>query len=153
MAGQDDSVEDLKIILGTQERTCYKRLSRIKASRENADGLQEAPTRGDQPPSGFEGVGTSGQAGFATSSTVGVTTNSLLQTVGDEVEIGGGSSLAVGSREISSIKTAVPKFGSSVEFSLWKRRFEGFAFANDCMQAFTTAIDMSVGDPSVFLVF
>ena len=55
----------------------------------------------------------------------------------------------MGSREISSIKSAVPKFGSSVEFLLWKRRFEGFALANDCMQAFTTAIDMPVDDPSV----
>ena len=55
----------------------------------------------------------------------------------------------MGSREISSIKSAVPKFGSSVEFLLWKRRFEGFALANDCMQAFTTTIDMPVGDPSV----
>ena len=83
MAGQDDSVEDLKIILGTQERTCYKRLSRIKASRENADGLQEAPTRGDQPPSGFEGVGTSGQAEFAASRTVGVYTDILLKPLSD----------------------------------------------------------------------
>ena len=51
-------------------------------------------------------------------------------------------------REISSIKTAVPKLGSSVEFPLWKRRFEGFDLAKDCMQAFTTTIDMPVGDPS-----
>ena len=59
----------------------------------------------------------------------------------------------MGSREISSIKPAVPKFGSSVEFPLWKRRFEGFDLANDCMEAFTTAIDMPVGDPSVTSCF
>ena len=55
----------------------------------------------------------------------------------------------MGSREISSIESAIPKFGSSVEFPLWKRRFEGFALANDCMQGFTTAIDTPAGDPSV----
>ena len=60
----------------------------------------------------------------------------------------------MGSRETSSIKSAVPKFNSSgVEFPLWKRRFEGLALANDCMQAFTTAIDMPVGDPSVTSLF
>ena len=40
---------------------------------------------------------------------VGVNTYSLLQTVDDEVEIAGGRNLAVGSREVSSIKSAVPK--------------------------------------------
>ena len=84
------------------------------------------------------------------SSRVGVNSDSLLQTVGDEVEIAGGSSLAVGSRETSSIKSAVSKFnGSGVDFPLWKRRFEGFDLANDCIQAFTTAIDMPAGNPSV----
>ena len=57
MAGQDDIVGELKIILRTQKRTCLKRPSLIKVSRENADGLQQASTRGDQPPSGFERVG------------------------------------------------------------------------------------------------
>ena len=52
----------------------------------------------------------------------------------------------MGSRQINGIKTA---FGSSVEFPLWKTRFEGLALVNDCMQAFTTAVDMPVGDPSV----
>ena len=42
-------------------------------------------------------------AGYVTSGLVGVTENSLLQTVGDEVEIAGGSSLTVGSRLTSSI--------------------------------------------------
>ena len=56
----------------------------------------------------------------------------------------------MGSRDTSSIKSALPKFnGSGVEFPLWKRRFEGFALANDCMRAFMTAIDMPVGNPSV----
>ena len=58
MAGQDDIVEELKVILGTQERTCEKGLSRIKVSRQNADGLQQASTRGDQPPLVFERDGT-----------------------------------------------------------------------------------------------
>ena len=108
-----------------QARTFEERLSAIEASRD-AGGLQEASAGGDQPLTGFVGAGTSEQAGFAASRRVGVNTDSLLQTVGDEVEIAGGSSLAVGSREISSIEYAVPKFGSSVEFSLWKRRVEGF---------------------------
>ena len=140
--------EDLKEQLAMQARTFEERLSAIEASPD-AGGLQEASAGGDQPPTGFVGVGTSEQAGFAGSRRVGVNSDSLLQTVGDEDEIAGGSSLAVGSREIRSIKSAVPKFGSSVEFPLWKRRFEGFALANDCMQAFTTTIDMPVGDPSV----
>ena len=74
--------------LATQARTFEKRLSAIEVGRD-AGGLQEASAGGDQPPTGFEGVGTSGQAGFATSSRVGVTTSSLLQTVGDQVEIAG----------------------------------------------------------------
>ena len=148
----EQTIEDLKQQLATQARTFEERLSEIEANR-GAGGQQEASAGGDQPPTGFVGVGTSEQAGFAASSRVGVNTDSLLQTVGDEVEIAGGSSLAVGSREISSIKSAVPKLGSSVEFPLWKRRFEGFALANDCMQAFKTAIDMPVGDPSVTSCF
>ena len=32
---------------------------------------------------------------------------------------------------------------------MWNRRFKGFALANNCMQAFTTVTDMTVGDPSV----
>ena len=44
------------------------------------------------------------QAGFAASLQVVVNTDSLLQTVGGEVEIAGGSILTVGSREISSMK-------------------------------------------------
>ena len=32
---------------------------------------------------------------------------------------------------------------------MWKRRFEGFALSNDCMQVFTSVIDMPIGDPSV----
>ena len=58
----------------------------------------------------------------------------------------------MGSREIGSMKTVVCKLGGrvySVEFPLWKRRFEGCALANDCMQAFTTVTDIPVGDPSV----
>ena len=99
---------------------------------------------------GFEGVGAGGQAGFAPSSRVGVTTNSLLQTIGDSVSIAGGSSLSIGPRETSSIKFAVSKFnGSSVEYHMRKRRFEGYAITNGCMQAFKTVTDMMVGDPSV----
>lgn len=73
----------------------------------------------------------------------------VLRIIGDEVKIAGRRSLAVGSREIRSVKTAVPKLGSSVEFPLWKKRFEGFALPNDCTQAFTTAPNMPVGDSSV----
>ena len=143
--GDQETIEDLKDRLASQARLFEERLSVIEASRD-ADGLQEAPAGGDQPPTGFEGVGT----GFATSSRVGVTINGLLQTVGDEVEIAAGSSLAVGSRATSSIKSAVAKSnGSGVEFPLWRRRFEGCSLANDCIQAFTTAIDMPVGDPSL----
>ena len=66
------------------------------------------------------------------------------------VDISGGSSLSIGPKETSSIKSAVPKFtGSGVEYRLWKRRFEGYAVTSGCMQAFTTVTDMMVGDPSV----
>ena len=123
--GDQETIEDLKERFASQARLFEERLSAIEASRD-AGGLQEASAGGDQPPTGFVGAGTSEQAAFA-----------------------GGSSLAVGSREISSIESAIPKFGSSVEFPLWKRRFEGFALTNDCMQAFTSAIDIPVGDPSV----
>ena len=118
----------MKERLASQARLFEERLSAIEGSQD-AGGLQEASAGGDQPLTGFVGAGTSEQAGFAASRRVGVNTDSLLQNVGDEVEIAGGSSLAVGSREISSIKSAVPKFGSSVEIPLWKRRFEGFALA------------------------
>ena len=121
----------------------------MEACRD-AGGLQEVSAGGEQPPTYFGGVGTSGEAGFATSSRVGITTNSLLQTVVDEVEIAGEGSLAVGSRETSNMKCAVPNFnGSGVKFALWKRRVKGFADANDFMAPFTVAIDMPVGDPSV----
>ena len=80
--------------LSSQTRPFEERLSAIEASRD-AGELQEASAGGDEPPTGFEGIGTSGQAEFATSSRVGVTTNKLLQTVADEVEIARGSSLAV----------------------------------------------------------
>ena len=66
------------------------------------------------------------------------------------VDISGGSSLSIGPRETSSIKSAVPKFnGSGVEYPLRKRREEGYAITSGCMQAFTTVTDMMVGDPSV----
>ena len=110
-------VEDLKEQLATQARTFEERLPAIEASRD-AGGLQEASAGGDQPLTGFVGAGTSEQAGFAASRRVGVNTDSLLQNVGDEVEIAGGSSLAVGSPEMIFIKTAVPKLGSSVELPL-----------------------------------
>ena len=141
--GDQETIEDCKKRLASQARLFEEMLSAIGASRQEASA-------GDQSPTGFEGVGTSGQRGFATSGRVGVITTSLLQTVGDEFEIAGGSSLAVGSLETSSIKSAGPQFnGSGVELPLWKRGFNGFALANDCMQTFTTAIDMPVGDPSV----
>ena len=136
--GDHETVENLKDRLASQAKLFEERLLAIEASRD-ARGLQEASAGGDQPLTGFEGVGTSGLAGFATSSRVGVTTNSLLHTVGDEVVIAGGSSLAMGSRETSSIKSAVPKFNGSVEFPVWNRRCEGFTLANDCMQALTAA--------------
>ena len=39
--------------------------------------------------------------------------------------------------------------GSGVGYSLWKRRFEGYAITSGCMQAFTTVTDIMVDDPSV----
>ena len=126
--GDHETLEDLKEQLASQARLFEGRLSAIEASRENTGGLQAAPTGGDQPSSGVEGAGTSEQAGFASSRRFGVTTDSLLQTIGDFVDISRGSSLSIGPRETSSIKSAVPKFnGSSVEYPLWKRRFEGYA--------------------------
>ena len=106
MADQQ-TVGDLKEKLATQARTFEKRLSAIEASREITGGLQEASAGGDQPPTGFEGV----QAGFAASSSVGVNADSLLPTVGDEVEIAGGGSLAARSREISSRGTRKDRGG------------------------------------------
>ena len=47
----------------------------------------------------------------------GVNIKSLLQNV--EVEVARGSSFALGSREISSIKTVVPKPGNSVDFPFY----------------------------------
>ena len=147
--GDQEIIEDLKEQLASQARLFVERLSAIEASRENTVGLQAAPTGGDQPSSGVEGAGTSEQAGFASSRRFGVATDSLPQTIGD-VDISGGSSLSIGPRETSSIKSGVPKFnGSSVEYPLWKRRFEGSAITSGCMQAFTTVTDMMVGDPSV----
>ena len=108
----------LKAQLAAQARLFEEKLSAIEASRNNTGGLQEAPAGRDQPPPGFEGAGTSGQGGFSSSRRAGVITDSLLRAAGDEVEIAGGSSLAVGSPEMISIKTAVPKLGSSVELPL-----------------------------------
>ena len=88
------------------------------------------------------------RVGSASGRRGGVNPDSLPQAVG-EVGIVGGSTFALSPREISSIKTAVPKLGSSADFPLWKRRFEGFALSNDCMQSYTSTIDMPVGDPSV----
>ena len=59
----------------------------------------------------------------------------------------------MGSLESGIIQSANPKFNGGVQFPLWKQRFEGVALANDRMQAFTTAIDMPVGDPSVTSCF
>ena len=64
---------------------------------------------GNQPQPGFEGAGASEQAMFASSRRVGVTTDSLLRLVGDDVEIAGGSSFVVRSPEMSSLKTSLPK--------------------------------------------
>ena len=100
----EQTIEDLKQQLATQARTFEERLSEIEANR-GAGGQQEASAGGDQPPTGFVG-------GFAASRRLGVTTDIMLQPVGDEVDIAGGSSLAVGSREISRSKSAVPKFGT-----------------------------------------
>ena len=98
----------------------------------------------------LEGAGTSEQAGFASIRRFGVATDSLLQTVGDDVVISWGRSPSIGHRETSNIKSTVPKFNcSGGEFPLWNRRFEGYAITSGCMQAFTTVIDMMVGDPSV----
>ena len=133
--GDHETIEDLKEQLASQARLFDKRLSAIEASRENTGGLQAAPTGGDQPSSGVEGAGTSEQAGFASCRRFRVTTDSLLQTIGDDVDISGGSSLSNEPRETSSIKSAVPKFnGSGMDYPLWKRRFEGYAITSGCMQ-------------------
>ena len=60
-----ETMEDLKERLASQAKLFEERLSAIEASRD-AGGRQEASAGGDQPPTGLEGVGTSGQAGFAT---------------------------------------------------------------------------------------
>ena len=65
MAGQQ-TIEDLKEQLATQARTFEERLSVIEASWD-ACGLQEASAGGDQAPTALVDVGTSEQAGFATS--------------------------------------------------------------------------------------
>ena len=134
--GGHETVKYPKEQLASQARLFEERLSAIEESRENTGGLQAAPNGGDQPLSGVEGAGTSEQAAFASSRRFGVATNSLLQTIGDGVDISGGSSLSIEPRETSSIKSAVLKFnGSSVDYPLWKRRFEGYAITSDCMQA------------------
>ena len=80
--------EDLNEQFAMQARTFEERLSAIEASRD-AGGLREASAGGDQPPAGLVEVGTSEQVGFAASHRVGSNTDSLPQTVGDEVEITG----------------------------------------------------------------
>ena len=80
--------EDLNEQFAMQARTFEERLSVIEASRDTG-GLREASARGDQPPTGFVEVGTSEQVGFAASRRVGGNTDSLRQTVGDELEITG----------------------------------------------------------------
>ena len=145
-----ETIDDLKEQLASQARLFEERLSAIKASRENTVGLQAAPTGGDQPSQGVESAGTKEEAGFAPGRRFRVATDSLLQTIGGDVDIPGGSSLSIGSRKTSSIKSSVPKFnGSGVEYPLWKRRFQGDAITSGCMQAFTTVADTMVGDPSV----
>ena len=148
--GDHGTIENLKEQLASQARLFEERLSASDASRENTGGLQAAPTGVDQPSSGVEGAGTSEQAGFAFSRRFGVATDSLLQTIDNDVDISGGSSLSIRPRETSSIKSAALKFnGSGVDYPLWNRRFEGYAITSGCMQAFTTVTDMMVGDPSV----
>ena len=80
--------EDLNEQFAMQARTFEERLSVIEASRDTG-GLREASARGDQPPTGFVEVGTSEQVGFAASRRVGGNTDSLRQTVRDELEITG----------------------------------------------------------------
>ena len=108
-----------------QARMFEERLSAFEPSGD-AGGLQKVSAGGNQLPPGFIGAGTSEQPRLEASPRIGVNKYRMLQTVGDEIEIAGGSSLGVGSREISSTKFAVSKFGSSVEVPLWKRRFKGF---------------------------
>ena len=61
--GDQETIEDLKERFASQARLIEERLSAIEASRD-AGGLPEASAGGHQPPTGFEGVGTSGQAGL-----------------------------------------------------------------------------------------
>ena len=93
--GDHEIIEDLKKQLASQARLFKKRLAVIEASREDTGELQAAPTSGDQPSSGVDGAGTSEQAGFASSRRFGVATDSLLQTIGDDVGISVGSSLII----------------------------------------------------------
>ena len=148
--GDHETIEDLKEQLHSQARLFEKRLSAIEPGRKNTGGLQAAPIGGDQPSSGVQGAGTSAQSGFASSRRFGVATDSLMQTIGNGVDILGGSSLSIGPKETSSIKSAVSKFnGSGAEYPLWRRPFEGHAITSGCMQAFTTEADIMVDDPSV----
>lgn len=52
-----------------------------------------------------------------------------------EIEIVRGSTFAVESRKVRSIKTVGPNLWSSIDFALWKRRLEDFALSNGFMCA------------------
>lgn len=114
-------VEKLKTLLETQARIFGERLSRIEASWDNTGGLEEESIGGDQP-SYSAGAGTAERAESASGHGCGVINDNLLPAV-SKVEVARGSSLAKGFREISSIKTAIPKLGSGVDFPSRKRRF------------------------------
>ena len=78
----------------------------------------------------------------------GDTTDSLLCTIKDEVEIAGAQSHC----ESSGVEQHQHCCSQAWE---WCKKFfvegaaRGFALANDCMQAFTAVTDMPVGYPSV----
>lgn len=105
MTDSDYRVEALKALLETLARTFEETLSRIDASRENTGGLKEGPVGGDQT-SYPKGAGTGEQAGSASGRRCGAIIDSVLLAVG-EAATARGSDTAIGSREISSIKTAV----------------------------------------------
>ena len=114
MGEKEVFVEELKALIGNQARTFAlktncRRLMLLGKRRQTARRV--CPWT--QHP---EGAGTGERAGSASQrSREGVSISSRLQTI-SEVEVARGSTLALRSRGISSIKTAVSKLGDNVDF-------------------------------------
>ena len=123
----------MRALIEALKRALEERLSRVEAAQESRGARIRRSTSEDQASYLDDDAASGERVGSASGRRGGVNPDSLPQAVG-EVGIVGGSTFALSPREISSIKTAVPKLGSSADFPLWKRRFEGFALSNDCMQ-------------------